>query len=619
MSDAFNEAWNLLKAPPLSEEDYQIAALTGGIPKIRGTDGYVELDIEGNTAGGLTPSGQHKEIVEEDMHDLMSYQDRPPVRNPVPKISHALNPFRANINPTLGRTVYVGGQGGIYGPQRRARYDIQSDIREPERPEGIEGDDMSRDLEQEAQDEASIESGSRTYPDPLGPRDFMGRLVSDEEGKWEKDARSRAAADSEARYKKREVERQRQEEEKEAERQRQEEEYRKSPEGIREAEDAKRKKRDESKIREDKWAKFKARQEKAKASKHQANVNWRAKRRKGPAARKNLQRDKDNKQASLSPFDDAWSFVKSRTERDYGFDTSHLRTGDETQFSGSRDKAYRQVPIAGGFGERATDGFDTSGERRAKEKQMMAHEMSLDDDNRGLDAWESVLNQYGPEAATEHLVRSGMSKEEAHAKVLGSMHNMGPMNKAFDFLKALNVPSGQTGTGDINPEHQMLLDRFSQTYNPRRMQTFTNPAGYAEGGTRPEDDPNFVDFMRQYGIDITSPPPKPEPMGFPTYVKEPVAPMVRPIMPTDERSAQAPVVNYAADQPRRFSLEDSLNNSTDEHLLALNNHMGLRHNPFIDRKEDYIENILRNTQDPVITRMLLNQIRGRDFSDITMG
>ena len=46
------------------------------------------------------------------------------------------------------------------------------------------------------------------------------------------------------------------------------------------------------------------------------------------------------------------------------------------------------------------DDFDTSGERRAKEKQMMAHEMSLlDDDNRGLDAWErSVLNQYGPEA-----------------------------------------------------------------------------------------------------------------------------------------------------------------------------------------------------------------------------
>ena len=24
----------------------------------------------------------------------------------------------------------------------------------------------------------------------------------------------------------------------------------------------------------------------------------------------------------------------------------------------------------------------------------------------------------------------------------------------------------------------MLLDRFSQTYNPRRKQTFTNPAGY---------------------------------------------------------------------------------------------------------------------------------------------
>ena len=568
MSDAFNEAWNLLKAPPLSEEDYQIAALTGGIPKLRGQGTSDEAEIQGHTAGGLTPSGQHKEIVDEDVRDLMSYQDRPPVRNPMPKISYAQQ-----------------------NPQGRARYDIQSDIREPERPEGIEGDDMSRDLEQEAQDEASIESGSRTYPDPLGtvsryrekrgPRDFMGRLVSDEEGKWEKDARSRAAADSEARDKKRE-----------AGRQRQEEEYKKSPEGIREAEEAKRKKRDESKIREDKWAKFKARQEKAKASKHQANVNWRAKRRKGPAARKNLQRDKDNKQASLSPFDDAWSFVKSRTERDYGFDTSHLRTGDETQFSGSRDKAYRQVPIAGGFGERATDGFDTSGERRAKEKQMMAHEMSLDDDNRGLDAWESVLNQYGPEAATEHLVRSGMSKEEAHAKVLGSMHNMGPMNKAFDFLKALNVPSGQTGTGDINPEHQMLLDRFSQTYNPRRMQTFTNP-----------------------------PEPKPEPMGFPTYVKEPVAPMVRPIMPTDERSAQAPVVNYAADQPQRFSLEDSLNNSTEEHLLALNNHMGIPHKvfPFIDRKKEYIENILRNTQDPVKTRMLLEQIRGRDFSDITMG
>lgn len=153
--------------------------------------------------------------------------------------------------------------------------------------EGIEGDDMSRDLEQEAQDEASIESRRPTrtvfdisrYREKRGPRDFMGRLVSDEEGKWEKDARSRAAADSEARDK-REVERQRQEEEKEAERQRQEEEYRKSPEGIREAEEAKRKKRDESKIREDKWAKFRARQEKARASKHQANVNWRAKKKK---------------------------------------------------------------------------------------------------------------------------------------------------------------------------------------------------------------------------------------------------------------------------------------------------------------------------------------------------
>tara|TARA_R100001015_G_C4604038_1_gene159022 strand:- start:95 stop:772 length:678 start_codon:yes stop_codon:yes gene_type:complete len=211
------------------------------------------------------------------------------------------------------------------------------------------------------------------------------------------------------------------------------------------------------------------------------------------------------------------------------------------------------------------------------------------------EGFKGILETQGPEAATDFLVRSGMSKEEAHAKILGSMHNMGPMNKAFDFLKALNVPSGQTGTGDINPEHQMLLDRFSQTYNPRRMQTFTNP-----------------------------PEPKPEPMGFPTYVKDPVAPMVRPIMPTDERSAQAPVVNYVADQPQRFTLRDSLNNSTDEHLSALNRRMGnsvpiSSSQPFHTSKEDYIENILRNTQDPVKTRMLLNQIRGRDFSDITMG
>ena len=171
MSDAFNEAWNLLKAPPLSEEDYQIAALTGGIPKIRGQGTSDEAEIQGYTAGGLTPSGQHKEIVDEDMRDLMSYQDRPPVRNPMPKISYAQQ-----------------------NPQGRARYDIQSDIREPERPEGIEGDDMSRDLEQEAQDEASIESRRPTrtvfdisrYREKRGPRDFMGRLVSDEEGKWEK-------------------------------------------------------------------------------------------------------------------------------------------------------------------------------------------------------------------------------------------------------------------------------------------------------------------------------------------------------------------------------------------------------------------------------------------------
>tara|TARA_Y100000004_G_scaffold99823_1_gene111872 strand:+ start:479 stop:991 length:513 start_codon:yes stop_codon:yes gene_type:complete len=151
------------------------------------------------------------------------------------------------------------------------------------------------------------------------------------------------------------------------------------------------------------------------------------------------------------------------------------------------------------------------------------------------EGFKGILETQGPEAATNFLVRSGMSKEEAHAKILGSMHNMGPMNKAFDFLKALNVPTGQTGTGEINPEHQMLLDRFSQTYNPRRKQTFTNPAGYTEATTRPEDDPDFVDFMRQYGVDITSPPPKPEPTGFPTYVKEPVAPMVRPVYPTDER------------------------------------------------------------------------------------
>jgi len=324
-------------------------------------------------------------------------------------------------------------------------------------------------------------------------------------------------------------------------------------------------------------------------------------------------------------FSQAWTFVKSRTERDYGFDTSHLRTGDETQFSGSRDKAYRQVPIAGGFGERAKDEFDTSGERRAKEKQMMAHEMSLDDDNRGLDAWESVLNQHGPEAATEHLVRSGMSKDEAHAKILGAMHNMGPMNKAFDFLKALNVPKGQTGTGDINPEHQMLLDRFSQIYNPRRMQTFTNPAGYTEATTRPEDDPNFVNFMRQYGVDITSPPPLDAPKGFPTYVKEPVAPMVKPIYPPHETPAQAPVVTYAGDglyddgggRPRRFTLEDSLNNTTDNQLYDLNLRMGLD-TRFVSNRDDLIENILRSSQDPVITRALLNQIRGKDFSDTMM-
>jgi len=238
------------------------------------------------------------------------------------------------------------------------------------------------------------------------------------------------------------------------------------------------------------------------------------------------------------------------------------------------------------------------------------------------EGFKGILETQGPEAATNFLVRSGMSKEEAHAKILGSMHNMGPMNKAFDFLKALNVPTGQTGTGDINPEHQMLLDRFSQMYNPRRMQTFTNPAGYKEAVTRPEDDPNFVDFMRQYGIDITSPPPKPEPTGFPTYVKDPVAPMVKPVYPTDEKSAQAPIVNYAGDQyggdqqPRRFTLEESLNNSTNAHLFALNDRMDLH--PRYATRDVYIENILRNTRDPVITRGLLEQIRGRDFSDVTM-
>tara|TARA_R110002020_G_scaffold181654_5_gene376799 strand:+ start:3483 stop:4988 length:1506 start_codon:yes stop_codon:yes gene_type:complete len=394
MSDAFSQAWNLLKAPPLSEEDYRIASLTGGIPKLRGKATPDEAEIQGRTAGGLTPSGQHKEIVDEDVQDLMDYQDKPPVKDPMPKISYAQQ-----------------------NPWEKARYDIQSDIREPERPEGIEGDDMSRDLEQEAQDEASVESGSRTYPDPLGtvsryrekrgPRDFMGRLVSDEEGKWEKDARSRAAADSEARDK------------------------------------------------------FRARQEKAKASKHQANVNWKGKRREGPAARKNLQRDKDSKKASLSPFDNAWGLIKA-------------------------------------------------------------------------EEWELVLNEQGPEAATEHLVRQGLSKEEAHAKVLGNVHNMNPMKKAFLLLKALNIPTGHTGSGRINPNHEAIVRRFEEMANPRRMQTFTNPAGYTEVTSSPEHDPEFVEFMRQYGIDITKPASQ-EPKGWPTYTKEPVAPMVKPTFPAQER------------------------------------------------------------------------------------
>ena len=78
------------------------------------------------------------------------------------------------------------------------------------------------------------------------------------------------------------------------------------------------------------------------------------------------------------------------------------------------------------------------------------------------------------------------------------------------------------------------------------MQTFTNPAGYEEADND-EDDPNFVDFMRQYGVDIKTSLLS-EPMGFPAYVKDPVALWLNRFCPIDERSAQAPIVNYAGDQ-----------------------------------------------------------------------
>ena len=94
---------------------------------------------------------------------------------------------------------------------------------------------------------------------------------------------------------------------------------------------------------------------------------------------------------------------------------------------------------------------------------------------------------------------------------------MNPMKKAFAFLKALNIPTGQTGAMDkINPSHENTLARFENLQNPRRAESFTNQ---------------------------TNQPMVEDAGSWPTYTKEPVAPMVKPIMPQHEVPAQTPDVD----------------------------------------------------------------------------
>ena len=60
-----------------------------------------------------------------------------------------------------------------------------------------------------------------------------------------------------------------------------------------------------------------------------------------------------------------------------------------------------------------------------------------------------------------------------------------------------------------------------------------------------------------------------------------------------------------------FTLEESLNNSTNDHLFALNARMDLH--PRYATRDVYIENILREIWEPRYYKRLLRQIRGRDF------
>ena len=116
-------------------------------------------------------------------------------------------------------------------------------------------------------------------------------------------------------------------------------------------------------------------------------------------------------------------------------------------------------PLGGGMGPQG---------RRMKELTPGQQSMEEYLNNTGGQQWEQILDKYGPEEATKNLVSRGMSAEEAHAKILGNIHNMTPMNKAFNFIKALNTPTGDTGaTGRINPEHEERLAEYARIFKPR--------------------------------------------------------------------------------------------------------------------------------------------------------